>query len=251
MQTLENERHYVPIQTISRPLRSCPQEGPESISFEDDGFAIPAWKLALDIAAILIASPIWLTVMIGISIWIKLVSPGPIFFTQERVGFRGKKFKILKFRSMKMHAETDSHEDHFARLVESDQPMTKLDAAGDSRLIFSGRLLRATGLDELPQLLNVLWGDMSLVGPRPCTEPELSKYQMEQLERFDAYPGLTGYWQVNGKNNTTFSRMIELDVYYARHASLRLDLLIIFKTIPALLAQVRESRSGREPQGKI
>ena len=215
----------------------------------DEGdFAIPTWKRGLDLVAITISAPVWLAVMICVSVWIKFVSPGPIFFTQERVGFRGKKFKMLKFRSMQVHAETDSHEDHFARLVESDRPMTKLDVAGDRRLIFSGRLLRATGLDELPQLLNVLRGDMSLVGPRPCTEPELSSYRMEQLERFDACPGLTGHWQVNGKNNTTFNRMIELDVFYARHASLRLDLVIILKTIPALLAQVREARSGREQQ---
>ena len=215
---------------------------------EEDDFAIPTWKRALDLGAITVFAPVWLTVMICISVWIKFVSPGPIFFTQERVGFRGKKFKILKFRSMKVHAETDSHEDHFTRLVESNQPMTKLDVAGDRRLIFSGRLLRATGLDELPQLLNVLRGEMSLVGPRPCTEPELSSYRMEQLERFDACPGLTGHWQVNGKNNTTFNRMIELDVFYARHASLRLDLVILLKTIPALLAQVRETRSGRQRQ---
>ena len=231
-----------------RAARTFIPEGRTHAQADEEDFSIPTWKRTLDLAAIIISAPAWLTVMICISIWIRLVSPGPIFFTQERVGFRGKKFKILKFRSMKVHAETDSHEDHFARLVESDQPMTKLDAAGDRRLIFSGRLLRATGLDELPQLLNVLRGDMSLVGPRPCTEPELSSYRMEQLERFDACPGLTGHWQVNGKNNTTFNRMIELDVFYARHASLRLDLVILLKTIPALLAQVRETRSGRQRQ---
>lgn len=228
-----------------RTARPSFPERQTDASPDENDFSIPTWKRTLDVGAITIFAPVWLTLMICISVWIRLVSPGPIFFTQERVGFRGRKFKILKFRSMKMNAETDSHEDHFARLVESNQPMTKLDAAGDRRLIFSGRLLRATGLDELPQLLNVLRGDMSLVGPRPCTEPELSSYQMEQLERFDAWPGLTGHWQVNGKNNTTFNRMIELDVFYARHASLRLDLVILLKTIPALLAQVRETRSGR------
>ena len=150
-----------------------------------------------------------------------------------------------------MNAGTDSHEDHFDRLVDSNGPMTKLDAKGDARVIFSGSFLRATGLDELPQLFNVLWGDMSLVGPRPCTEHEVSKYQMEQLERFDACPGLTGHWQVNGKNKTTFSRMIELDVFYARHTSPRLDLIILLKTIPAVLAQVRETRNGRDPQDQL
>lgn len=216
---------------------------------DDDVFAMPKWKRTLDLFAIGATSPVWLTVMMLVAVWIKLASPGPVFFKQERIGFRRKKFMILKFRSMKVHAETESHEDHFDRLVESDCPMTKLDAAGDQRLIFSGWLLRATGLDELPQLFNVLWGDMSLVGPRPCTERELLNYQPEQLERFDASPGLTGHWQVNGKNNTSFTRMIELDIFYARHASLRLDLAIILKTLPALLRQVRETRTGRESQG--
>ena len=236
--------------TANRAMFPASKAPPKCALDDDDSFSIPTWKRTLDLAVILISSPAWLTMMICISLWIRVVSPGPIFFTQERVGFRGKRFKILKFRSMKMHAETESHEDHFSRLVESDEPMTKLDVAGDQRMIFSGRLLRATGLDELPQLFNVIQGDMSLVGPRPCTESELSKYRMEQLERFDACPGLTGHWQVNGKNRTTFSRMIELDVFYARHASLRLDLLILLKTIPALLVQVRETRSGREPQEK-
>ena len=236
--------------TVGHAFLSIPAEASKDITDGDDNFSVPSWKRAFDIAAILISSPVWLTVMICIAVWIKVISRGPIFFKQDRVGFRGRRFMILKFRSMRTHAETDSHEEHFDRLVESDEPMTKLDAAGDHRMIFSGRLLRATGLDELPQLLNVLWGDMSLVGPRPCTEHELSKYQMEQLERFDACPGLTGYWQVNGKNHTSFSRMIELDVHYARHVSLRLDLVILLKTIPALLAQVRETRSSRLPQDK-
>lgn len=219
-------------------------EAPESNSDDDNSFAIPTWKRTCDIVAILVSSPVWLTVMICISVWIKLVSPGPIFFKQDRVGFRGRRFMILKFRSMKTHVETDCHEHHFDRLVDNNVPMRKLDME-DERVIFSGRLLRATGLDELPQLLNVLWGEMSLVGPRPCTEHELSKYRMEQLERFDACPGLTGYWQVNGKNHTTFNQMIELDVFYARNASLCLDLKILLKTIPALLTQVRETNGGR------
>lgn len=241
MQTFQNEQSFgsMPVNRAMFPTAVAPLE----CASDDDTFSIPAWKRTLDLVAILISLPVWLPVMICISLWIKMVSTGPIFFTQERVGFRGKRFKILKFRSMKMHAETESHEVHFSQLVESDEPMTKLDLRGDERMIFSGRLIRATGLDELPQLFNVIQGDMSLVGPRPCTESELSKYRMEQLERFDACPGLTGHWQVNGKNNTSFSRMIELDIFYARHASLRLDVVILLKTLPALLAQVRETRN--------
>jgi lipopolysaccharide/colanic/teichoic acid biosynthesis glycosyltransferase len=120
--------------------------------------------------------------------------------------------------------------------------MTKLDASGDRRIIIGGRILRAMGLDELPQIFNVLRREMSLVGPRPCTVNEFQCYKSWQQERLDALPGLTGYWQVNGKNKTTFSEMIDLDIYYARNVSLLLDLSILVKTVPAILGQVLESR---------
>jgi lipopolysaccharide/colanic/teichoic acid biosynthesis glycosyltransferase len=128
------------------------------------------------------------------------------------------------------------------QLMDSDAPMVKLDAAGDSRIIPGGRLLRASGLDELPQLINVLKGEMSLVGPRPCLPYEAEKYLPWQNERFDAAPGLTGLWQVSGKNRTTFTRMMQLDIAYARNQSLWLDLKIICKTIPALLGQMSDLR---------
>ena len=104
-----------------------------------------------------------------------------------------------------------------------------------------GRLLRATGLDELPQLLNVLRGDMSLVGPRPCVPYEAEKYLPWQQERFAAVPGLTGLWQVSGKNHTTFDEMIHFDIFYARNQSFRLDVTILLRTLPAVSTQVRET----------
>jgi len=175
-------------------------------------------------------------------LWIKIASPGPIFFRQERVGFRGKRFLILKFRTMTVNVDTRSHEQHLDQLINSNIPMTKLDNAGDPRIIAGGRILRATGLDELPQLFNVLRGEMSLVGPRPCTPHEFARYQIWQQERVNAAPGLTGYWQVNGKNKTTFTEMIEMDIFYTKNLSLRLDLMIILKTVPAILAQMLETR---------
>jgi lipopolysaccharide/colanic/teichoic acid biosynthesis glycosyltransferase len=206
------------------------------------GPIIPNWKTILDVTCILLSLPLWLPVVLFLALWIKLVSPGPVFFRQERIGYRGKRFMILKFRTMKVNVETRSHETHLEQLINANLPMTKLDSAGDPRIIPGGRILRATGLDELPQLFNVLRGEMSLVGPRPCTPHEFKSYQVWQKERVNVPPGLTGYWQVNGKNKTTFCEMIKLDIFYTKNLSLWLDLTIMLRTVPALLAQVIESR---------
>src|SRR6266487_3685390 len=175
-------------------------------------------------------------------------SSGPIFFRQRRVGYKGREFICYKFRTMHVGAETDSHRGHATQLIKSDTPMTKLDARRDPRLIPLGAALRATGLDELPQLVNVLRGEMSIVGPRPCIPYECEDYSSWQWERFDTLPGLTGLWQVNGKNRTTFNEMINYDITYARNKSLWLDIKIIARTIPALVAQVRETRASRKTQ---
>jgi exopolysaccharide production protein ExoY len=220
--------------------------GNPRISAETDAIEvrdeIPRWKQWLDLTCIFVSLPLWLGVLIVVSIWIKLVSPGPLFFCQERVGYRGRRFTIFKFRTMEVNVETRSHELHLQQLINSDCPMTKLDVSGDPRIIFGGRILRAMGLDELPQIFNVVRREMSLIGPRPCTVNEFKCYKTWQEERLDALPGLTGYWQVNGKNKTTFSEMIEMDIYYARNLSFLLDLSILVKTLPAILAQVLESR---------
>jgi lipopolysaccharide/colanic/teichoic acid biosynthesis glycosyltransferase len=202
----------------------------------------PSWKYPFDVTWILLSLPIWLPLMVCVIVWIKIVSSGPVFFRQERVGFRGRHFMIFKFRTMEVNVETQSHELHLQQLISADCPMTKLDASGDPRIIFGGRILRATGLDELPQLFNVLRREMSLVGPRPCMPHEFQRYKTWQQERFNAVPGLTGYWQVNGKNKTTFTEMIEMDIHYARSVSLWLDLAILLKTFPAVIAQILESR---------
>jgi lipopolysaccharide/colanic/teichoic acid biosynthesis glycosyltransferase len=207
----------------------------------------PSWKTILDLTCILLSMPLWLPVVLFLALWIKLASPGPVFFRQERVGHRGKRFMILKFRTMKVNVETRTHEHHLEQLIKADVPMTKLDAAGDPRIIPGGRFLRATGLDELPQLFNVLRREMSLVGPRPCTPHEFKSYQVWQRERVNARPGLTGFWQVNGKNRTTFSEMIKLDIFYTQNMSFWLDLTIMLKTLPALITQVIDSRSAPCP----
>jgi lipopolysaccharide/colanic/teichoic acid biosynthesis glycosyltransferase len=202
----------------------------------------PLWKRVLDVICILLSLPLWLPIVIFVTLWIKIASPGPVFFRQERVGYRGRRFMIIKFRTMKVNVETQTHERHFEQLMQANCPMTKLDAAGDPRIIPGGRILRAIGLDELPQLFNVFRGEMSLVGPRPCTPHEFQCYKPWQQERVNAAPGLTGYWQVNGKNKTTFTEMINMDIFYTKNMSLWLDLAIMLKTFPAIMAQVLESR---------
>jgi len=203
---------------------------------------IPGWKRALDLTCILLTLPCWFSVLVAVALWIKLVSRGPVLFCQQRLGYKGKPFTIFKFRTMEVNVETRSHELYFQQLVKADCPMTKLDVSGDPRIVCGGRILRALGLDELPQLLNVLRKEMSLVGPRPCTATEFSMYEDWQRQRLDALPGLTGYWQVNGKNRTTFQQMIEMDIYYSANASLWLDVMILLRTVPAILGQLIESR---------
>lgn len=213
--------------------------------------ATPAWKRVIDLACCLLALPFLALATLVVAILTSFTSPGPVFFKQERVGYRGRKFKLYKFRTMHARAETASHCAHFAELVRSNTPMQKMDSRGDSRLIPGGWLLRATGLDELPQVINVLRGDMSVVGPRPCIPYEYEQYTAPQRERFSSVPGLTGLWQVSGKNRTTFEEMVRLDVEYARRKSLLLDVKIIAMTLPALyiqVADVQKAKSGIQPK---
>jgi lipopolysaccharide/colanic/teichoic acid biosynthesis glycosyltransferase len=199
------------------------------------------WKFALDITCILVAVPIWLPLMILLILVTRIASGGPIFYRQERVGLGGKNFSIWKFRTMQARAETQTHEHYFRELMEVDRPMTKLDAIGDPRLAPFGRFLRASGLDELPQIFNVICGEMSLVGPRPCTPGEFAHYEPWQRERVNGLPGLTGYWQVNGKNKTTFNEMIAMDLFYLQNMSIFLDLKIMLKTGAVIAGQLLES----------
>lgn len=222
------------------------------MAFQDTASAtdfapVPLWKRVLDICCVLIAAPALLPMLLMIAIAIKLDSKGPVLFKQERVGLFGMRFIIFKFRTMIAGADTAVHEMHAASLIESNRPMTKLDAHGDARLIRFGQVLRAAGLDELPQLINVLRGEMSFVGPRPCLPSEYSRYHLWQMERFHTLPGLTGLWQVSGKNRTTFNEMVDLDIQYVQKRSLWLDLKIILKTIPAVLVEIRDIQSPATP----
>jgi exopolysaccharide production protein ExoY len=207
---------------------------------------IPRWKRVLDVVFILLILPVVLPLAFIVAVLIRMVSDGPILFRQERVGYLGQRFMCFKFRTMFVGAETTTHQGHLQNLMKSDAPMVKLDARGDSRIIPFGLLLRSSGLDELPQLINVLRGEMSMVGPRPCLPYESDEYLPWQRERFNTLPGLTGLWQVSGKNQTTFAEMMQFDISYARKKTLWMDLTIIFKTIPAILGQVVNGRKRKK-----
>ena len=187
-----------------------------------------AADLTLATAALVVASPLFLAVAMAI----KIESRGPVFYRQRRLGKDSVPFEIIKFRSMGEDAE---HQ--VAVLSERNEatgPLFKM--RRDPRVTRVGRLLRRCSLDELPQLLNVLRGEMSLVGPRPPLPSEVAKYEDWQLARLRALPGMTGLWQVSGRSEVPFNDMVRLDLHYVRNWSLGLDLEIIMRTIPAVLA---------------
>jgi lipopolysaccharide/colanic/teichoic acid biosynthesis glycosyltransferase len=211
---------------------------------------VPRWKRALDIGLVVMALPLLVPLGLAIAGIVRLVSKGPVFFKQERIGRGGQKFWCFKFRTMSISANAVLHEGHLRQLIQSNSPMTKMDSRGDTRIIPFGVFIRALGLDELPQLINVVKGEMSLVGPRPCLPYEFELYLPWQRERCNATPGLTGLWQVSGKNKTTFSEMIQLDIEYSRRCNLWLDMAIIFKTIPVLLSQASHAQKKANPAQK-
>jgi lipopolysaccharide/colanic/teichoic acid biosynthesis glycosyltransferase len=201
---------------------------------------IPFWKRALDIVGTLLALILLMPLFLLVALLIKVVSPGPIFFRQERIGYLGRPFMLWKFRTMHVNNNADIHRKHISNAIESDTPITKLDDLNDNRIIPFGKFLRYSCLDELPQLFNVLRGDMSLIGPRPCMQFEADKFFQWQKKRFDTLPGMSGLWQVSGKNRTTFKEMLRLDIGYAKKRTFLLDAKIVLKTIPAIVDQVAD-----------
>jgi lipopolysaccharide/colanic/teichoic acid biosynthesis glycosyltransferase len=237
---VDDENMIVPAQSNDREPGQSTDAG--------DAPGLPRWKRVLDVTCIVLTAPLVLPVMFVIALLIKIVSPGPALFRQERIGYRGRRFTCFKFRTMAVQADSRIHEGHYSRLMDSNLPMRKLDATGDPRLIACGLLLRSLGLDELPQVFNVLRGEMSLVGPRPCLPYEYEIYTPRHRRRFEAVPGLTGLWQVSGKNRTTFEEMIDLDIYYAGHRTFWLDLKILLKTVPAIVSQTKDLNGEIRPE---
>ncbi len=209
------------------------------VTFDAPTIGVPAWKRAMDISFSLLISALLWPLFIAVGLYIKAISPGPIFFRQTRIGLGGKPFTFYKFRSMKTDSDQAYHQAHIVSRIRSDNTLMKLDAL-DPRIFPGGKFLRKTCIDELPQLYNIVRGEMSLVGPRPCLPCEAKEFLRWHNHRFDVLPGLTGLWQVSGKNKLTLTEMIRLDISYAKHMSVLNDCIIIFRTIPAILAMLTE-----------
>jgi lipopolysaccharide/colanic/teichoic acid biosynthesis glycosyltransferase len=210
-------RHKHGLQAAARPtIPVCP---------------CPSWKRLMDVAVAGLALILLLPLLALVAAWIKVVSPGPMFFRQLRYGLAGRPFQIWKFRTLEVNEAHSTQRDYMVELMESEQLMVKRDP--QLAIIPGGRLLRNLGIDELPHLVNVLKGEMSLVGPRPHVLP-LQSYADWQQRRFEILPGITGLWQISDKQRTTFSTMMQMDIDYLCRRSLWLDLSIMLQTIPAI-----------------
>jgi exopolysaccharide biosynthesis polyprenyl glycosylphosphotransferase len=190
-------------------------------------------KRSFDLIAAGVLTAILSPVFLLLALMVKLTDGGPIFYRQERIGLRGTTFKMLKFRSMRVDADAQLHE-LLAAQGAGDTPLFKVE--NDPRITPLGRILRKYSLDELPQLLNVLGGSMSLVGPRPQREGEVALYDDAAHRRLYVSPGMSGLWQVSGRSNLTWEESIRLDLYYVENWSLMVDVIILFKTFKAVFA---------------
>jgi Undecaprenyl-phosphate galactose phosphotransferase WbaP len=189
----------------------------------------------LDISLILLAAPYIIVAFLVITILIKLDSPGPVFYYQIRIGRFGRKFHVYKFRTMVQNADQilQKYLDNSPELKGQWLATHKLKQ--DPRVTRLGAMLRKSSLDELPQLWNIIIGDMSLIGPRPIVDAEVEKYGKCFNLYVQVRPGLTGLWQVSGRNDTTYEHRVELDEYYIRNKSLKLDFQILWKTVSVVL----------------
>ncbi|MDB2111556.1 sugar transferase [Clostridium paraputrificum] len=189
--------------------------------------------IVCSLSGLLLLSP----VLIIVSILIKLESDGPIIFSQDRIGYKGKEFKMYKFRSMVVNAEELKKK--LAERNEMSGPMFKM--KNDPRVTKVGKFIRKTSIDELPQLINILKGEMSLVGPRPSLPKEVKEFEPWMIERLEVKPGLTCYWQVSGRNDIDFEDWMKLDIKYVRERSFWLDMKLIFKTFFVLFGDEHAS----------
>jgi exopolysaccharide production protein ExoY len=207
-------------------LRSVPDR-----AYARDEMLTRAIDVTVALAAVLLLLPLLVVLIVAL----KLTSPGPVLFAHRRIGKGGKIFPCYKFRSMVVNS-AEVLERHLAESPEAnaewlrDHKLRK-----DPRVTAIGRLLRRTSLDEVPQIFNVLRGEMSLVGPRPIVEGEMIRYRQYIVDYMAVKPGITGLWQISGRNNTTYRRRVALDTAYARSRNVKLDLAIMARTVPAVV----------------
>jgi lipopolysaccharide/colanic/teichoic acid biosynthesis glycosyltransferase len=194
--------------------------------------------LVLGGAALLVLAPL----MAGVALLVKCTSRGSVLFAQTRLGQDGKPFRMLKFRTMFTDCDDRLHREYVQKLLTTPAASLRSPAGlyklvDDPRITRLGRWLRRSSLDELPQLINVLRGEMSLVGPRPALPWEAAMYDPRYARRFDVRPGITGLWQISGRNRLTATQALDLDVEYVERRSFRLDLAILCRTIPTVLSR--------------
>ena len=197
-----------------------------AIKKEESKIIYNLFKRIIDVVGSLCGLILLSPLLLVVGILIRLDSKGPIIFAQKRVGLNGKEFKMYKFRSMVVNAE--ELKDKLKANNEMSGPMFKM--KDDPRITKIGRFIRKTSIDELPQLINILKGDMSLVGPRPSLPKEVKEFEPWMLERLEVKPGLTCYWQVMGRNTIDFEDWMKLDIKYVKERNLWLDIKLIFKT---------------------
>jgi lipopolysaccharide/colanic/teichoic acid biosynthesis glycosyltransferase len=214
-----------------------PQPVPEGRSPAEPAAWVPAVRRCVDVVGALLVLVLGSPLLLLITVWIRCDSSGPALYRQQRVGKDRVPFTMYKFRSMRMGGDDTAHRSLIAAELRGEDTArdgsTKV--ADDGRITVPGRLLRRTSLDELPQLLNVLRGDMSLVGPRPCLDWEAEMFPVEYAARFSVRPGLTGLWQVSGRSTLGTLDMLRMDADYLDRRCLAADLAILARTIPSLL----------------
>jgi len=198
-----------------------------------------ALKRAFDLVFVLLIVVLASPLLIAIALATKAFSDGPVLFGHKRVGFRGQEFTCLKFRTMVSDGEKRLAEHLAANPEAADEWAETQKLRNDPRITSIGRFLRKTSLDELPQLLNIIRGDMSLVGPRPVVADELERYGARRSAYLSARPGMSGLWQVSGRNSTTYQRRTELDEIYVKNWTMKRDVEIIMRTIPEMLPSSR------------
>jgi lipopolysaccharide/colanic/teichoic acid biosynthesis glycosyltransferase len=209
------------------PVEEGATEAMERLFFR----SLPVWKRMIDIFGSSLFLLVHLPILLLLAGLVKLMSPGPVFFRQTRIGLGGRPFTMYKFRTMV--ADAEQLKEDLQEMNEQEGPVFKIE--NDPRVTFLGRYLRKFSLDEFPQMWNVLKGDMSLVGPRPPLGEEVAKYEAWQRRRLDITPGLTCFWQVRGRSRVSFKDWMRLDIRYIKERSAWCDLRLLLETIPAIV----------------